>query len=542
MISLDDIVEFYRLRQRGFSRLYIILVLTTINLFSLSVLLDVAKFFLAVPLLQIGIIILIATLIVGLLDKFRLEKGRSHPFLMLVESMRVTSYAILPIFIVFVAVLFYLGAPSVSYFQNLRNVVSILTVFLIISVLSKIFIFQIRVLISPFEESKLIKYSLYFGAAIISLISIVSYVLSDLILPPNLTEWFMYLTFIFFLELIFLYLSAEVALNYRVSIYVLMFLSYFTVVFFSLTGGAEILRLNYAMYGNVFPKIVTGVFLLSINTQVMDSRIKQFFPEKTESQTKNEVSIEEILSMLESIRRDISLSKKTIERQDNAIRMLTQIVEKISSSSSGVIEELRKELKSIKPAQVINGVSITFSKKLAEEIVRLCSSIGEFSVSDLAGFLLGPRPMPVNSKRAMDLENISPIPLFTIISFFFLNQDESAKEYVIKQKDLAELLVSHHPHFRTKWSRRTAQNFIGYTVLRYIRIHMESRLFFSIKGRGSIELSKDNRLQPLYKTVKDFISQIGTENLPIILISLSKIRDSVIKELKISDKDLKRLF
>jgi len=542
LISLDDIVEFYRLRQRGFSRLYIILVLTTINLFSLSVLLDVAKFFLAVPLLQIGIIILIATLIVGLLDKFRLEKGRSHPFLMLVESMRVTSYAILPIFIVFVAVLFYLGAPSVSYFQNLRNVVSILTVFLIISVLSKIFIFQIRVLISPFEESKLIKYSLYFGAAIISLISIVSYVLSDLILPPNLTEWFMYLTFIFFLELIFLYLSAEVALNYRVSIYVLMFLSYFTVVFFSLTGGAEILRLNYAMYGNVFPKIVTGVFLLSINTQVMDSRIKQFFPEKTESQTKNEVSIEEILSMLESIRRDISLSKKTIERQDNAIRMLTQIVEKISSSSSGVIEELRKELKSIKPAQVINGVSITFSKKLAEEIVRLCSSIGEFSVSDLAGFLLGPRPMPVNSKRAMDLENISPIPLFTIISFFFLNQDESAKEYVIKQKDLAELLVSHHPHFRTKWSRRTAQNFIGYTVLRYIRIHMESRLFFSIKGRGSIELSKDNRLQPLYKTVKDFISQIGTENLPIILISLSKIRDSVIKELKISDKDLKRLF
>ncbi|MBO3768974.1 MAG: hypothetical protein QXS51_04510 [Thermoproteota archaeon] len=542
MISLDDIVEFYRLRQRGFSRLYIILVLTTINLFSLSVLLDVAKFFLAVPLLQIGIIILIATLIVGLLDKFRLEKGRSHPFLMLVESMRVTSYAILPIFIVFVAVLFYLGAPSVSYFQNLRNVVSILTVFLIISVLSKIFIFQIRVLISPFEESKLIKYSLYFGAAIISLISIVSYVLSDLILPPNLTEWFMYLTFIFFLELIFLYLSAEVALNYRVSIYVLMFLSYFTVVFFSLTGGAEILRLNYAMYGNVFPKIVTGVFLLSINTQVMDSRIKQFFPEKTESQTKNEVSIEEILSMLESIRRDISLSKKTIERQDNAIRMLTQIVEKISSSSSGVIEELRKELKSIKPAQVINGVSITFSKKLAEEIVRLCSSIGEFSVSDLAGFLLGPRPMPVNSKRAMDLENISPIPLFTIISFFFLNQDESAKEYVIKQKDLAELLVSHHPHFRTKWSRRTAQNFIGYTVLRYIRIHMESRLFFSIKGRGSIELSKDNRLQPLYQTIKDFISQIGAENLPIILISLSKIRDSVIKELKISDKDLKRLF
>jgi len=542
LISLDDIVEFYRLRQRGFSRLYIILVLTTINLFSLSVLLDVAKFFLAVPLLQIGIIILIATLIVGLLDKFRLEKGRSHPFLMLVESMRVTSYAILPIFIVFVAVLFYLGAPSVSYFQNLRNVVSILTVFLIISVLSKIFIFQIRVLISPFEESKLIKYSLYFGAAIISLISIVSYVLSDLILPPNLTEWFMYLTFIFFLELIFLYLSAEVALNYRVSIYVLMFLSYFTVVFFSLTGGAEILRLNYAMYGNVFPKIVTGVFLLSINTQVMDSRIKQFFPEKTESQTKNEVSIEEILSMLESIRRDISLSKKTIERQDNAIRMLTQIVEKISSSSSGVIEELRKELKSIKPAQVINGVSITFSKKLAEEIVRLCSSIGEFSVSDLAGFLLGPRPMPVNSKRAMDLENISPIPLFTIISFFFLNQDESAKEYVIKQKDLAELLVSHHPHFRTKWSRRTAQNFIGYTVLRYIRIHMESRLFFSIKGRGSIELSKDNRLQPLYQTIKDFISQIGAENLPIILISLSKIRDSVIKELKISDKDLKRLF
>lgn len=541
MISLEDIVEFYRLRQRGFSRLYIILVLITINLFSISALLDAAKFFLAVPLLQIGIIVLVATLIVGLLDKFRLEKGRSHPFLMLVESMRVTSYAVLPIFIIFVAILFYLGAPSASYFQNLRNVISILTIFLIISVLSKIFIFQIRVLISPFEESKLIKYSLYFGAVTISLISIVSYILSDVILPPNLTEWFMYLTFIFFLELVFLYLSAEVALNYRVGIYVLMFLTYFTVVFFSLTGGAEILRLNYTMYSQVFPKIVTGVFLLSINAQVMDSRIKQFFPENTEAQSKGEVSIEEIVSMLESIRRDINLSKKTIERQDNAIRMLTQIVEKISSSS-GIIEELRKELKSIKPSQVINEVSTAFSKRLAEEIMKLCNSIKEFSASDLTGFLLGPRPMSVNSKRAMDLENISPIPLFTIISFFFLNQEESTKEYAIQQKDLAELLVSQHPHFRTKWSRRTAQNFISSTVLRYVRIHKESGVFFSIKGRGSIELSKDNRVQPLYQAIKDFISQIGIENLPIILISLSKIRDSVIKELKFSDKDLKKLF
>lgn len=535
-------MEFYRLRQRGFSRLYIILVLTTINLFSISVLLDVAKFFLAVPLLQIGIIVLVATLIVGLLDKFRLEKGRLHPFLMLVESMRVTSYAVLPIFIIFVAVLFYLGAPSVFYFQNLRNVISILTIFLIISVLSKILVFQIRVLVSPFEESKLIKYSLYFGAVAISLISIVSYILSDIILPPNLTEWFMYLTFIFFLELIFLYLSAEVALNYRVGIYVLMFLSYFAVVFFSLTGGAEILRLSYAMYGQVFPKIVTGVFLLSINAQVMDSRIKQFFPEKTEAQSRSEVSIEEILSMLESIKRDINLSKKTIEKQDNAIRMLTQIVEKMSSSSSGAIEELRKELKSIRPSQIISEMNVAFAKRLAEEIMKLCSSCKEFPMAGLAGFILGPRLMPVNSKRAMDLGNISPIPLFLIVSILSLNTQKSSNEYKVCQKDLAELLISRHPYFRTKWSRRTAQNFINSTVLKYIRAHKESEVLFSLRGRGSIELLKNGLVQPICKAIEDYISEIGFENLPLVLISLPKIREFVIKELKITEKDLKSLF
>ncbi|MDW8034092.1 MAG: hypothetical protein RMI79_04045 [Nitrososphaerota archaeon] len=542
MISLEDIVEFYKLRHRGFSKLYIALVLTTINLFSISVLLDVAKFFLAVPLLQIGVIILAATLVVGLLDKLRLEKGKSHPFLILVESIRVTSYAILPILMIFITVLFYLGAPSAYYFENLRSAVSILVAFIIISVLSKIFVFQIHILVSPFESNRIVKYSLYAGAIIIGLISVFSYVLSDIILPSNLTEWYMYLVYMFFLELIFLYLSAEVALNYRASVYVLMFLSYFVIVFFSLTGGAEILRLNYMMYGVVFPKIVAGVFLLSINAQLMDSRIKLFFPEKKENKGRVEAGIEEVLSMLESIRRDINLSKKTIEKQDNAIRALSYMIEKISSSSSGAIEELRKELRSIKPSQVISEISATFSKKLAEEIVKLCSSINGFSMNDLAGFLLGPRSMSINSKRAMDLENISPIPLFIIVSIFFLNQEGLTKEYTIYQKDLADILVSHHPHFRTKWSRRTAQNFINSTVLKYIRSNRESEIVFSIKGRGSIELSKNNKMQPIYQAIRDFVSQIGTENLPIILISLPKIRELTIKELKISEKDIKRLF
>lgn len=542
MISLEDIVEFYKLRQRGFSKLYIILILATINLFSISVLLDVAKFFLAVPLLQIGTVSLVATLVVGLLDKLRLEKGRSHPFLMLVESMRVTSYSILPILIIFVAVLFYLGAPSAFYFQNLRGVISILTIFLIISVLSKIFIFQIRVLVSPFEENRPIKYSLYFGATAISLISIASYVLSDLILSPNLTEWFMYLTFIFFLELVFLYLSAEVALNYRVGIYVLMFLSYFAVVFFSLTGGAEILRLSYTKYSEVFPKIVTGVFLLSINTQVMDSRIKQFFPDKPEVQSRSVASIEEVLSMLESIRKDVSLSRRAIEKQEDTIRMLTRIVEEISSSSSGAIEELRKELKSVRPSQAISEINMVFSKKLAEEIVKLCSSCKDFSMADLAGFILGPRPIPFNSKRAIDLENISPIPLFIIVSVLFLNMEGLSNGYSIYQKDLAELLVSHHPYFRTKWSKRTAQNFINSTVLKYIRIHEESKVLFSIKGRGSIELLRNELVQSLHRTVEEYISSIGFENFPLILMFLPKTREFIIKELKIAEKDLKQLF
>ncbi|MBO3800060.1 MAG: hypothetical protein FGF52_03265 [Candidatus Brockarchaeota archaeon] len=542
MISLEDIVEFYRLRQRGFSKFYIVLVLTTINLFSISILLDVAKFFLAVPLLQIGIVVLIITLTVGLIDKLRLEKGRSHLFLILVESMRVTSYTILPILMIFVAVLFYLGAPSTDYFENLKGVVSMLSILLMVSVLSKIFVFQIKILVSPFEENKLVKYLLYFGSVAIALISIASYILSDIILPPKLAEWFMYLTFIFFLELVFLYLSAEVALNYRTSVYVLMFLSYFAVLFFSLTGCAEILRLSYTMYGQVFPKIVTGVFLLSINAHLMDSRIKQFFPGKPEAQSLGKVSIEEILSILESIKRDVNLSKKMIEKQDDAIRMLAQMIEKISSSSSGMVEELRKELKTIRPSQVISETNTVLSKKLAEEILRLCSSYEEFSMVDLAGFILGPRPPPVNSKRAMDVENISPIPLFIIISTIFFNLEKPVSEYRIHQKDLAELLVSYHPHFRTKWSRRTAQNFVNSTVLKYIRNYREGEILFSIKGRGSIELSNNSLMQPFYQVIKDYIYGIGRENFAFILISLPKTRELIIKELKIAEKDLKMLF
>jgi hypothetical protein len=542
LISLEDIVEFYRLRQRGFSKLYIILVLITINLFSISILLDAAKFFLAVPLLQLGIFALAITLIVGMLDKLRLERGKSHPLLILVESLRITSYTILPILMIFVTVLFYLGMPSAYYFENLKSVISMLVMFMMVSVLSKIFVFQVQVLVSPFENKKVLKYSLYFGAAIIGLAGIISYVMSDVVLPPNLTEWFMYLTFIFFLELVFLYLSAEVALNYRASVYVLMFLTYFAVMFFSMTGGAEILRLSYKTYSEVFPKIVTGVSLLSINAQLMDSRIKQFFPEKPENQESDERTIEEVLSMLEKIRRDVNLSKKTIEKQDNEIRILAKMIEKITTSSSGMLEELRRELRSIKPSQVIGEINVSFSKRIAEEIVKLCDYHKEFSMPDLAGFILGPGPMPEKSRGAIDLENVSPIPLFVMISAIFLNLEKSNEGYGIHQKDLADFLVSYHPHFRNRWSRRTALNFVNSVVLKYIKANRESGVLFSIRGRGSIELSRDRTLQPLYEAVSEYILGIGCENLPLILINLPKTRELTIKELKISEKSLKKII
>lgn len=535
-------MEFYNLRQRGFSKLYIILVLVTINLFSISILLDVAKFFLAIPLLHAGIITLVATLIIGVIDKFRLEKGRSSPFLILVESLRITSYTILPILMIFVAVLFYLGAPSMLYFQNLRNSISMLTVFIMLSVLSKIFIFQIQILISPFEDKKTIKYLLYLGALIISLISIISYILSDMLLPSYLTEWFMYVTLIFFLELIFLYLSAEVALNYRPSIYILMFLSYIAVIFFSLTGGAEILRLSYTEYGRVFPKIVTGVFLLSINAQLMDSRVKQFSISQFETKDMSGSTIDDLLSILEGIRRDVNLSKKTIEKQDDAIKVLTKIVEKMTASSSGAIEELRRELKNIKFSQTISSLNISFSKRLAEEIVKLCNSKKEFSMSDLAGFILGPKPMPTTSRRAIDLENISPIPLFLMISKIFLDLENARHGEVISQKDLAEFLVSHHPHFRRKWSKRTAQNFVNSFIPKYVKAHREAKQFFSIGNRGSIAFSNDNAIQSLYEVVREYIIDIGPENIPMILIYMPKTREIAIKELNISENDLKRIF
>ena len=544
MINPKEILEFYRLRQRGFSKLYIILLLVTINLFSISILLDIAKFFLAVYMLWAGIAVLIMTLIVGGVDKLRLERGRSNPFLVLVESLRVTSYTILPILMIFVAVLFYFGKPSLLYFQNLRGVVSMLTVFLILSVLAKIFIFQIQILASPFEDRKPLRYLLYAGTLIIGFAGIVSFVLSDVLLPRYLTQWFMYVTFIFFLELVFLYLSAEVALNYRTNMYIMMFLTYIAVVFVSLTGGAEIIRLSYTEYDTVFPKIVTGVFLLSINTQLMDSRLKQFSLGQFETKGEKETTMDDLLSILEGIRRDVDISKKTIEKQDDAIKVLARIIEKMTASSSGAIEELRKELKSIRPSQTISSLNASFSKRLAEEILRLWENHREYSLSDLAGFILGPRPVPANSRRAVDLENVSPIPLLIMICMAFLELQNpglvSGKP--VQQKDLAGFLVSHHPHFRVKWSRRTAQNFVNSFILRYVKACREAGLLFSIGNRGSIAFSKDSGVQALYEAVREYVLDIGPENIPIILLYTSKIRELTLKELNISENDLKKVF
>lgn len=544
MINPREIVEFYRLRQRGFSKLYIILLLITINLFSISILLDVAKFFLAVPMLQTGTVALVATLIVGGADKLKLERSRSNPFLILVESLRITSYTILPILMIFVAVLFYLGKPSFLYFQNLRGVISMLTVFLILSVLAKIFIFQIQILVSPFEDRRNIRYLLYAGTLVIGFSSIISFVLSDALLPRYLTQWFMYETFIFFLELIFLYLSAEVALNYRASVYIMMFLTYIAVVFFSLTGGAEIIRLSYTEYDTVFPKIVTGVFLLSINTQVMDSRVKQFSLGQLETRSGGEATMNDLLGILEGIRKDVDISKKTIEKQDNAIKVLTRIIERMTVSSSGAIEELRKELKSIRPSQTISSLNTSFSKRLAEEILRLWENHKDFTLSDLAGFILGPRPMPAGSRKAVDLENVSPIPLFIMVcmAFLELQNPDSASGKTVQQKSLAGFLVSNHPHFRMKWSRRTAQNFVNSFILRYLKSCREAGLLFSIGNRGSISFPADGGVQPLYESVREYVLDIGSENIPIILLYMPKIRDLVIKELNISENDLKQIF
>ncbi|NHW00064.1 MAG: hypothetical protein HA496_10575 [Thaumarchaeota archaeon] len=544
MISPREIVEFYRMRARGFSKLYIILLLITINLFSISILLDVAKFFLAVPMLQAGTVVLAATLIVGGADKLRLERSKSNPFLILVESLRVTSYTILPILMIFVTVLFYLGKPSFLYFQNLRGVISMLIIFLILSVLAKIFIFQIQILVSPFENRKSVRYMLYAGTLVICFSSIISFVLSDVLLPRYLTQWFMYETFIFFLELIFLYLSAEVALNYRASVYIMMFLTYIAVVFFSLTGGAEIIRLSYTEYDTVFPKIVTGVFLLSINAQLMDSRLKQFSLGQFETRSEEEATMDNLLSILEGIRRDVDVSKKTIEKQDNAIKVLTRIIERMTVSSSGAIEELRRELKNIRPSQTISSLNTSFSKRLAEEILKLWENHKDFPLGDLAGFILGPRPMPAGSRRAVDLENISPIPLFIMVcmTFLELQNPDSASGKTVQQKDLAGFLVSNHPHFRMKWSRRTAQNFVNSFILKYLKSCRESGLFFSIGNRGSISLTPDSSVQTLYESVREYVLDIGLENIPIILLYIPKIRDLTLKELNISENDLKKIF
>mgnify|MGYP001036173200 CR=1 FL=1 len=152
--------------------------------------------------------------------------------------------------------------------------------------------------------------------------------------------------------------------------------------------------------------------------------------------------------------------------------------------------------------------------------------------------------MPAGSRKAADLENVSPIPLFIMVckTFLDLQNTGSAEGKTVQQKDLAGFLVSNHPHFRTKWSRRTAQNFVNSFILRYVKACREAGLFFTVENRGSIAVSNDSGVQTLYEAVREYVLDIGTENMPVALLYLPKIRDSALKELNISENDLKKVF
>ncbi|MGQ9513962.1 MAG: hypothetical protein ACUVTL_02760 [Thermoproteota archaeon] len=555
MISVKNLLEPYALRRKAHTRYYVALLTVTTTLLVFSIVLDYAQSRLATPLIQLGALAFLATLILGVAERSTLqEKTKGKLLFNILDAFGATSLSVLPFFVASVAVLFYLGSPSSqSFFYNLKFVITILGILVAIPLLGKVVLLQIPILHQQLRSSRSFCLLFYLASFLILTAGIISYRFATYILDPSFLTWYMYETFLFFLELLFLYLSAEAAYWQSRDYLLFSLISYVGITTFSTLGILEAAKLTFYDYSNVFPKIVTGLVLLGANTGIMDNRIAAMAFEASGREKSTHPTpdvgqypkvINELTETIEKMRSELKMNRTLIERQQTALQRLYDLTERVlAQQSDDVFESIREEIRELRE------ITIKTVKDPVEELFMAIRDVilrqkfaDALQLKKFLGFLIGPmvpESFLLQGKRYRDINEISPFPLLLLFYVAITEYETGGKIENLKKVGLASFLIKQHPKFKGVWTRRTAQDFLSDLFTGYIKPHRIQANLILLEKKGEEFLRTDGMASPIVEHLKEYIKATNAiKDSSSALYGLKKLAERLKEEFELLPEDV----
>ncbi len=517
MVSVKNLLEPYALRRKAHTRYYVALLTVTTTLLVFSIILDYAQSRLATPLIQLGALAFLATLLLGVAERSTLrERTKEKLLFTILDAFGATSLSVLPFFVASVAVLFYLGSPSSQlFFYNLKLVITVLGILVAIPLLGKVVFLQIPILHQQLRGSRTYSFLFYTASFLILIAGAISYRFATYLLDSSLLTWYMYETFLFFLELLFLYLSAEAAYWQNRDYLLFSLISYVGITTFSTLGILEAAKLTFYDYSNVFPKIVTGMVLLGANTGIMDNRLsamaleasgKERSPPTDAGQTPRLMS--ELAETIEKMRSELKMNRVLVERQQMALQRLYDLTGKVLTQQNddtleSIMEEIR-QLREITLKTVRDPVEDLFVS-IRDAVLKL--NLDTIQLKKFVGFLVGPmvpEPLLLQGKRYRDISEVSPFPLLLLLYVVLTESETGRKVESLKKVGLASFLIKQHPKFKGAWTRRTAQDFLSDLFAGYIKPHRAQADLILHEEKGEEFLRKDGVAGQILGSLKEY--------------------------------------
>jgi len=554
MVSIKDLLEPYALRRRTHTRYYVALLTITTALLVFSIVLDYAQSYLATPLIQLGSLAFIATISLGVAERSTIrDRAKEKLIFTVIDAFGMTAYSVLPFFVASVAVLFYLGSPSSQwFFQNLKTVITFLGILVATPLLGKVVFLQVPILYQQLRESRIHSYLFYAASFLIVAIGVISYRFATYLLDEALMTWYMYETFLFFLELLFLYLSAEAAIGQGRDSLFFSLVSYVGVTTFSTLGILEAAKLTFFDYPNVFPKIVTGLVLLGANTGVMDTRITTMALESSDRANTQPMQqdmgqyprlIGELTDTIEKLRTELGLNRTLVERQQTVLQHLYDITERAASQQNDeTLQSIREEIRKLRET------TLKTIRDPIEELfigVRDCLLKQNMEVDQLkafTGFLVGPsvpEALLLQGKRYRDINEVSPFPLLLLFYAAVTELETGTRIENLKKVGFATFLISRHPKFKGTWTRRTAQDFISDIFAGYVRPHRALAELILHEEKGEDFLRTDGPAGQLLDRLKEYIGAMdAVKDSNTALYGLKKVAEKVTTEFELKAEDI----
>jgi len=548
MVSVKDLLEPYALRRRTHTRYYVALLTITTALLVFSIVLDYAQSYLATPLIQLGSLAFIATIALGVAERSAIRDGAKEKLIFtVIDAFGMTAYSVLPFFVASVAVLFYLGSPSSQwFFQNLKAVITFLGILAATPLLGKVVFLQVPILYQQLRESKIHSYLFYVASFLIVAMGVTSYRFATYLLDESLLTWYMYETFLFFLELLFLYLSAEAAYWQSRDSLFFSLVSYVGVTTFSTLGILEAAKLTFFDYSNVFPKIVTGLVLLGANTGVMDTRITTMALEssdRTQSPPQDLGQyprlIGELANTIEKLRTELGLNRTLVERQQTVLQHLYDITERAASQQNDeTLESIREEIKKLRETTLK-----TIRDPIEELFVGVRDSLlkQNLDIDQLkafTGFLVGPsvpEALLLQGKRYRDINEVSPFPLLLLFYAAVSELETGTRVESLKKVGFATFLITRHPKFKGTWTRRTAQDFLSDIFAGYVRPHRALAELILHEEKGEDFLRTDGPAGQLVDRLKEYVGAMdAVKDSNTALYGLKKVAEKLTTEFELT--------